>query len=154
MARAIAVELLEEDGGGKGSECVGLLQKSLDGTRDAAANFQTEVHTFMYMHLFKVGRYNSRTYFHTGKRIRVMVRGDDLVSAVSSSALEVENMRGREVLSCSCRTLATVQRSCKRTECSTGSSGQSGVVGSSSVISDTHPLLGGAKELKFPAVVR
>ena len=96
MARAIAVELPEEDGGGKDSECV--------------------------------GRYNSHTYFHTGKRIRVMVHGDDVVSAGSRSALEVENMRGREVLSCSCRTLATVKRTCKRTECSIGSSGQSRVV--------------------------
>ena len=46
-SREVAVELPVEDGGGPGSEMFGLLQKSLYGTRDAAANFQREVKKFM-----------------------------------------------------------------------------------------------------------
>ena len=42
-SRELAVQFPMEDGGGPGSEMVGLLQKSCYGTRDAAANFQREV---------------------------------------------------------------------------------------------------------------
>ena len=75
VTRIIAVELPEEDGGGKDSEFVGLLQKSLYGTRDAAANFQKEVRKFMQDHNFVVGKYNSSTYYHRAKNLRVMVHG-------------------------------------------------------------------------------
>ena len=38
-----------------------------------------KVHKFMHMHGFKVDRCNTITYFHTGKRIRLMVHGDDFI---------------------------------------------------------------------------
>ena len=43
ISRELAVQLPVEDGGGPGSEMVGLLQKSFHGAVDAAANFQREV---------------------------------------------------------------------------------------------------------------
>ena len=43
ISMELAVELPAEDGGGPASEMVGLLQKSLYGTKDAAAIFQREV---------------------------------------------------------------------------------------------------------------
>ena len=55
---------------------------------DAAANFQKEVRKFMHMHGFTVGCYSSRTYFHTGMRIRVIVHGDDFISADGRGLLD------------------------------------------------------------------
>ena len=63
VQREIAVELPEEDGGGPGCPMVGLLQKSLYGTRDAAANFQKEIKKFMKDQVFQLGKYNASTYF-------------------------------------------------------------------------------------------
>ena len=80
VTRIIAVELPGEDGGGKDSEFVGLLQKSFYGTRDAAANFQEEVRKFMQDHNFVVGKFNSSTYYHRAKNLRVVVHGDDFMS--------------------------------------------------------------------------
>ena len=85
VARAMAVELAEDDGGGKGfrvCECLVLLQKSLFGTRDAAENFQKGVQ-IMYVQVFNVGCYNLITYIHTCTRIRMMVHGDDFISTGS-----------------------------------------------------------------------
>ena len=59
---------------------VALLQKSLYGTRDAAANFQAEVRHVMKGLGFKVGRYNPSTYHHEGKQLMTLVHGDDFVT--------------------------------------------------------------------------
>ena len=58
ISRTVAVELPDEDKS-DGQDMVGLLQKSLYGTRDAAINFQREVQKFMRGHGFIVGRYKS-----------------------------------------------------------------------------------------------
>ena len=42
----------------------------------------------MHMHGFTVGRYSSRTYFHTGMTTRVIVHGDDFISADGRSSLD------------------------------------------------------------------
>ena len=46
ISRTVTVELPDEDKS-DGQDMVGLLQKSLYGTRDAAINFQREVQKFM-----------------------------------------------------------------------------------------------------------
>ena len=51
--RALAVELPEEDGGGRNSILVELLHISLYGTRDAASNFEKEVRKYMQSFGFK-----------------------------------------------------------------------------------------------------
>ena len=80
ISREVAVELPVEDGGRPGSEMVGLLQKSLYGTRDAAANFQREVKKLMWEQGFVVGAYNVSTFYHRQRGLRVMVHGDDFIS--------------------------------------------------------------------------
>ena len=66
---------------------VGLLQKSLYGTRDAAANFQREVKKFMREQGFVVGAYNVSTFYHRQRGLRVMVHGDDFISTGSRESL-------------------------------------------------------------------
>ena len=63
------------------SDNVGLLQMSLYGTRDAAANFRAEVKKFMEGCGFCQGRYNASAYFHKKWRLRTMVHGDDFITA-------------------------------------------------------------------------
>ena len=87
LSREVAVELPVEDGGGPGSEMVGLLQKSLHGTRDAAANFQREVKKFMREQGFVVGACNVSTFYHRQRGLRVMVHGDDFISTGSWESL-------------------------------------------------------------------
>ena len=83
ISREVAVELPVEDGAEPGSEMVGLLQKSLYGTRDAAANFQREVKKFMREQGFVVGAYNVSTFYHRQRGLCVMVHGDDFISTGS-----------------------------------------------------------------------
>jgi hypothetical protein len=59
---------------------VGLLQKSLYGTRDAAANFQAEVKSCMASMGFSQARYNPQVYYHAGRDIRCLVHGDDFMA--------------------------------------------------------------------------
>ena len=59
---------------------VGLLNMSLYGTRDAAANFQQEVRKVMSKIGFQVGKYNVSTYFHKGRNLKTLVHGDDFVT--------------------------------------------------------------------------
>ena len=66
---------------------VGLLQKSLYGTRGAAANFQREVKKFMREQGFVVGTYNVSTFYHRQRGLRVMVDGDDFISTGSRESL-------------------------------------------------------------------
>ena len=62
-------------------DLVALLKMSLYGTRDAAANFQEEVKKLMLKIGFTRGRYNTSTYFHKQKKLKVLVHGDDFVSS-------------------------------------------------------------------------
>ena len=73
VQREIAVELPEEDGGGPGCPMVGLLQKSLYGTRDAAANFQKEIKKFMKDQGFSIGKVQRKYIFLAGRGPKVMV---------------------------------------------------------------------------------
>ena len=67
---------------------VGKFEKSLCGTRDAALNYQKEVWKFMQSQGFVAGKYNSSTYLHKAKGIKVMVHGEDFVSSGSRSSLK------------------------------------------------------------------
>ena len=60
MKRMLCVELPTEalEGEETTEEYVGLLKMSLYGTRDAAANFQSEIKKLMVKAGFKVGLYN------------------------------------------------------------------------------------------------
>ena len=71
MRRSVCVEIPDEDKTQEDfdEDRVALLEMSLYGTRDAAANFQAEVKKFMIGQGFKVGKYNSSTFFH--KRVNV-----------------------------------------------------------------------------------
>ena len=57
-----------------------MLEKSLYGTRDAAANFQAEVRRFMTKLGFRVGRYNVCTYYHEQKQLMTVIHGDDCIT--------------------------------------------------------------------------
>ena len=87
VERSIAIESPDEDKT-EGQDMVGFLEKSLYGTRDAALNFPKEVRKFMQSQGFVVGKYNSSTYLHKAKGIKVMVHGDDFVSSGSRSSLK------------------------------------------------------------------
>eukprot|EP00974_Lingulodinium_polyedra_P080547 7803045-Lingulodinium_polyedra.AAC.1 len=78
MKRWVCVELPEEEGSEEDE--VGLLQMSLYGTRDAAANFQAEVRKTMLAAGFTVSRYNPSTFYHSKRALRCLVHGDDFVT--------------------------------------------------------------------------
>ena len=69
MKRAICVELLHEarDEEDDRMDNVALRQKSIYGTRDAAANFQAEVKKYMRNLKFSVGKYNASTFYNHEK---------------------------------------------------------------------------------------
>ena len=64
--RDVCVELPEEalGEGEPNADTVSKLMASLYGTRDASAKWQEEVHTSMRNWGFKMGKYNSSTYFN------------------------------------------------------------------------------------------
>ena len=78
--RAVCVELpaeaLEEGEG----DVVGYLQKSLYGTRDAAANFQAEVKRFMLGLGFEQSQYSASVFWHRARGLRTLVHGDDFMT--------------------------------------------------------------------------
>ena len=80
--RVVCVELLDEAKTEEDwkEDTVAILKKSLYGTRDAAANFQSEVKKFMTKLGFTVGKYNVCTYFHKQKQLRTMIHGDDFIT--------------------------------------------------------------------------
>ncbi|MDA8583689.1 reverse transcriptase domain-containing protein [bacterium] len=88
IERLVCIELPEEAIREGEEGMVGLLAKSLYGTRDAAANFQKEVKIFLVTHGFTPGVYSPITYYHSSMRIRVLVHGDDFVSSGESSSLK------------------------------------------------------------------
>ena len=78
--RTICIELPEEDKGFGEEDMVGLLGKSLYGTRDAALNFQKEVREVMAQCGFQNGKYNVSTYYHPERGLKTMVHGDDFAT--------------------------------------------------------------------------
>ena len=80
--RMVCVELPDEAKTAKDWEKdnVAILEKSLYGTRDAAANFQSEVKKFMTKLGFNVGKYNVSTYYHKQRQLRTMIHGDDFIT--------------------------------------------------------------------------
>ena len=79
VRRKICIELPEEE---KGEEDeVGLLNMSLYGTRDAAANFQAEVAKVMKQAGFVVSKANPCVYYHPSRDVKCLVHGDDFISS-------------------------------------------------------------------------
>ena len=85
--RNIAVELPPEDLDESEVDCVGLLLKSLYGTRDAAKNFQEEVKRFLIGLGLNIGKYNTSTFFHAKRNLKLLVHGDDFVSTGTRKGL-------------------------------------------------------------------
>ena len=75
--RKVAVELPEEEKAkhGTNDDEVGVLQMSLDGTRDASANFEDEIKKVMTEAESHVNKYNATTFYHKGRDLETMVRG-------------------------------------------------------------------------------
>ena len=82
VRRTVCVELpTEAKGQYEGEEdVVGLLQMSLYGTRDAAANFQEEVKKTMTKLGFVQSRYSPSVYWHQGRGLLTLVHGDDFIT--------------------------------------------------------------------------
>ena len=83
VKREICIELPDEDkdAGDWEEDMVGILEMSLYGTRDAAANFQQEVQRFMRDIGFRCGKYNVCTFWHPKRDLKTMVHGDDFVTS-------------------------------------------------------------------------
>ena len=87
VRRALCVELPAEAREECDEDMVGLLPKSLYGTRDASANFQEEVRKVMSAAGFRRNRYNPSAYYHAQRQLRTMVHGDDFVTSGPRSQL-------------------------------------------------------------------
>ena len=96
--RLVCVELPEEDLTEKDKKegNVGLLNKSMYGTRDAATNWQEEVAREMKKIGFRRGRYNPCVYWHLEKRIKAIVHGDDFVGVGRPADVEWMNDKLKE----------------------------------------------------------
>ena len=95
MQRHLCVELPEDtmSSEDRRRDVVGLLNQSLYGTRDAAANFQKEVAKYMEKNGFRRGRYNPCTYHHAEKQLACLVHGDDFVTV--GSRFNCDWLRGK-----------------------------------------------------------
>ena len=82
VRRTVCVKLPLEATGqeGGGEDMVGLLQMSLYGTRDAAANFQEEVRKVMLGAGFTQSAYSPSVYWHRGRGLKTLVHGDDFIT--------------------------------------------------------------------------
>ena len=85
--RRLLIELPAETGVDT-SKYVGLLRKSLYGTRDAPANWEATILRVMTQLGFVRGRSNSCLYFHPSREIRVEVHGDDFTGLGAKPELE------------------------------------------------------------------
>ena len=85
--RRLLVELPEESGVDT-REFVGLLKKSLYGTRDAPSNWEATIWKVMKILGFTQGLSNSCLYYHPTKHIRVEVHGDDFTGLGAKEHLE------------------------------------------------------------------
>ena len=82
MTRTVCVELPSEARvEGEEEDMVGLLQLSLYGTRDAAANFQAEVRKFLLSEGFSQSAYSPQVYWHRARDLKTFVHGDDFVTS-------------------------------------------------------------------------
>lgn len=84
--RRLLVELPEGMGFPPGK--VGLLKKSLYGTRDAPANWEAAIKEVMLSIGFLQARSNSCLYYHPEKQIRLEVHGDDFTGVGAKSELQ------------------------------------------------------------------
>ena len=82
VKRTVCVELPPEalSEANPDQNMVGLLQMSLYGTRDAAANFQDEVRRFMSGAGFQQSLYNPQVYWHKGRGLKTLLHGDDFIT--------------------------------------------------------------------------
>ena len=67
---------------------VGLLRKSLYGTRDAPANWEGAIKAVMMLIGFQQAKSNSCLYYHAEKQIRIEVHGDDFTGVGPKAELE------------------------------------------------------------------
>ena len=83
VRRTVCVELPPEalGEGDDTRDLVGLLQMSLYGTRDAAANFQAEVRRFMTGMGFTQSKYSPSVYWHKTRGLKTLVHGDDFITS-------------------------------------------------------------------------
>ena len=83
VKREICIELPEEDWELEDGQedLVGVMNKSLYGTRNAAASFQQYVKMFMEGVGFKQGKYNPCTYWHPVRDLKSLVHGDDFATS-------------------------------------------------------------------------
>ena len=90
VKRDICIELPEEDWvpDNVSKDLVGRLNKSLYGTRDAAANFQDEVNMSMEGIGFKSRKYNPCTFWHPVRDLKSLVHGDDFATSGEGKDLE------------------------------------------------------------------
>ena len=86
--RLVCCELPLGYPGNEQQDKVGILQKSLYGTRDAAHNWVEEVAKFMKGLGFLRGIYNPCLYYHPQRDIETMVHGDDFASVADIAELE------------------------------------------------------------------
>ena len=86
-SRLVCSELPEGYPGNEKGDKVGVLVKSLYGTRDAAYNWSEEVAKFMQGIGFIRGRYNPCLYYHPVKEIETLVHGDDFASVAEAREL-------------------------------------------------------------------
>eukprot|EP00973_Karenia_brevis_P037396 5156352-Karenia_brevis.AAC.1 len=87
-SRLVCCELPEGYPGNEDGDMVGVLNKSLYGTRDAAHNWVEEVARFMKKAGFERGRYNPCIYKHRSRELELMVHGDDFVSVGEKADLD------------------------------------------------------------------
>ena len=78
MRRDICVELPAE--AGEGEDMVGHLIMSLYGTRDAAANFQEEVRSFMNKNKADQSKYSPSVHHNKECGVITLVHGDDFIT--------------------------------------------------------------------------
>ena len=142
--RKICVELPEERAEFLGGRNVALLNRSLNGTRDAAMNWQEEVAKEMYQWGFSRGHYNPCLYIYTYIYIHMlhaMYRYFYMEMTLQALATErrysgfergwKEGSRSRRV------SLELVSERLEKQEFSTGSCGSPNVAGNTSPTNDT-----------------
>ena len=85
--RPIFIEIPKEDLEPGDEGCVGQLQLSLYGTRDAAQNWAHEYTTFLLSLGFQVGRASPCNFTHRTRRIHLTVHGDDFTVVASAKQI-------------------------------------------------------------------
>ena len=86
VRRRLLVELLPE--AGEGRDKVGLLKRSLYGTRDAPSNWEKAIKDALEGLSFRQGRSNPCLYFHEERSLRLNVHGDDFTVVGSYEELK------------------------------------------------------------------